>query len=130
MRSILVLLSAAPAAAFRLPYGHARGVLPTTPTHRPARNLPTMAAGAEPTEETGGGGVRTLEVWEKYNFATNKAFWRDLRRSVYDGEVSHVVVESGVRRFEQAVVFGGGSGYGSAQNHNIHHLRVLCGPSR
>jgi len=95
----VLLAAAAPAAAFRLsrPMGHARALPATTPTQRPARTLPTtMSAGAEPTEPTEGGGVRTLEVWEKYNFATNKAFWRDLRRSVYDGEVKAADLE----RFE------------------------------
>ena len=107
MRCTLVLLSAVPAAAFRLaaPYG-ARALPATTPTQRPARTLPTVRAEAAPTEPTEGGGARTLEVWEKYNFAGNKAFWRDLRRSVYDGEVRRVSVRKrGVRRG-----WGGGGG--------------------
>ena len=109
MRWVLVLLSAAPAATFRLAVPHGARALPaTTPTQRPARTLPTVRAEAMPTEPTEGGGVRTLEVWEKYNFAGDKAFWRDLRRSVYDGEVS--VVQSRVRSGEVVCVGGGGRG--------------------
>ena len=57
--------------------------------------------------DTSGNDVKTLEVWERYNFAQDKAFWRDLRKSVYDGEVrscgaacvcTPVAVSSRVRR--------------------------------